>query len=214
VAVAPSNTNIVYASKGGSLFKSIDNAVNFTQVAGMQGSYITSFCIHSTDPNKVWVSYSNYTAGQKIYYTSNGGTSWTNISGSLPNLPANVVVFQPGTSNGIYVGMDAGVFYRDDILGNFVPYMNALPNAEVVDLDVQLGTNTITASTYGRGIWRAPLYTLPALDGVLSSIISPVGSSCSSTVTPQIQILNAGTTTLTRMARFAGYGRYPKHYTS
>ena len=200
IAVAPSNTNIVYASKGGSLFKSIDNAVNFTQVAGMQGSFITSFCIHNTDPNKVWVTYSNYTAGQKIYYTANGGTSWTNISGSLPNLPANVVVFQPGTNNGIYVGMDAGVYYRDEVLGSFVPYINALPNAEVVDLDVQLGTNTITACTYGRGIWRAPLYTLPALDGVMSAIISPTGSSCSSTVTPEIQILNAGTTTLTSMA--------------
>ncbi|MFM9004064.1 MAG: MopE-related protein, partial [Flavobacteriales bacterium] len=199
IAVAPSNSNIVYASKGSALYKSVDNAATFTQVNGMQGSYITSFCIHNTDPNKVWVSYSNYTAGQKIYFTADGGVTWTNISGSLPNLPANVVVIQPNTSNGIYVGMDAGVYFRDDVLGNFVPYFNALPNAEVFDLDVQLSTNTITACTYGRGIWRAPLYVLPALDGVMSSIKSPTGTLCSSTVTPVIQILNAGTTTLTSM---------------
>ncbi|MFM7725985.1 MAG: WD40/YVTN/BNR-like repeat-containing protein, partial [Flavobacteriales bacterium] len=199
IAVAPSNTNVVYASKGSSLFKSTDNAATFTQLTGLPGSTITSFCIHNTDPNKVWVTFSNYTAGTKIYYTSNGGTSWTNISGSLPNLPANVVVHQPNTSNGIYVGMDAGVYYRDDVLGNFVPYMSALPNAEVYDLDIQFGTNTITACTYGRGIWRAPLYTLPALDGVLSSIVSPIGTSCTASVTPEIQILNAGTTTLTSM---------------
>jgi hypothetical protein len=192
IAVAPSNTNIIYASKGGSLFKSTDNGVTFNAVTGMQGSYITDIAIHSTDPDKVWVTYSNYTAGAKIYYTSNGGTTWTNISGSLPNIPANAVVYQPGTNNGIYVGTDAGVFYRDDVLGNFTPYMNSLPNVVITELDINTNTSTITASTYGRGLWRAPLYSLPTLDAVLSQVIAPSGSYCTNTVNPQIEILNAG----------------------
>jgi photosystem II stability/assembly factor-like uncharacterized protein len=169
VAVAPSNANIVFASKGSHLYKSIDNAATFTELDGLPGSYVSSFCIHNTDPDKVWVTFSNYISGVKIYYSSNGGMTWTNISGPLPNLPANVVVFQPNTNNGIYVGMDAGVYYRDDELGVFTPYMNSLPNAAIIDLDVQMNTNTITACTYGRGIWRAPLYNLPEIDFVISS---------------------------------------------
>ncbi len=192
IAVAPSDANIIYASKGGSLFKSTDNGLTFNAVTGMQGSYITDIAIHSTDPNKVWVTYSNYSAGGKIYYTSNGGTTWTNISGSLPNLPANAVVYQPGTNDGIYVGMDAGVYYRDNTLGNFTPYMNALPNVVITELDINTNTSTITASTYGRGIWRAPLFTLPTLDAVLSQVLSPTGSYCTTTVNPQIEVLNAG----------------------
>jgi hypothetical protein len=192
LAVAPSNTNIIYASKGASLFKSTDNGATFAAVAGMQGSFITDIAIHNTDPNKVWVTFSNYTSGAKIFYTTNGGASWTNISGTLPNLPANTVVHQPGTNNGIYVGMDAGVYYRDDLLGSFTPYMNALPNVVITDLDININTSTITAASYGRGLWRAPLYSLPTVDAVLNQIIAPTGSYCTSNITPQIEILNAG----------------------
>ncbi|MFM7730094.1 MAG: MopE-related protein, partial [Flavobacteriales bacterium] len=199
IAVAPSNTNIVFASKGSSLFKSTDNAATFVQLNGLQGSYIGGFAIHNTDPNKIWVCFSNYTDGGKVYYSSNGGSTWTNISGNLPNLPANAIAFQPGANNGVYVGMDAGVFYRDDVLGSWVPYMNALPRTPISDLDVHINTSTITASTYGRGLWRAPLYTLPGLDAAVNNIIAPRGSYCTTSVTPQIEILNAGTTTVTSM---------------
>lgn len=192
LAVAPSDANIIYASKGASLFKSTDNGVSFNAVAGMHGSYITDIAIHSTDPNKVWVTYSNYLAGSKIYFTSNGGSTWVNISGSLPNLPANAVVYQPGTNDGIYVGMDAGVYYRDNVIGNFTPYLNALPMAVITELDINTNTSTITASTYGRGLWRAPLYTLPTLDAVLSQVVSPTGTYCTTSVTPQLDVLNAG----------------------
>ncbi len=200
LAIAPSNANVIYASKGNSLFKSVDNAATFTSVAGLPNSYISDIAIHNTDPNKVWVSFSNYTAGSKVYYTSDGGSTWVNISGSLPNLPANALAFQPGTSNGIYVGMDAGVFYRDDVLGNFTPYLNALPNVEITELDIHTGTSTITAATYGRGLWRAPLYALPNLDAALITVNSPAGTYCSTSVTPQIDVLNVGNTPIISMS--------------
>jgi hypothetical protein len=199
LAIAPSNNNIIFASKGSSLFKSTDNGATFTAVAGMQGSYITDIAIHKTDANKVWVTYSNYTSGQKIYYSSNGGTSWTNISGALPNLPANAVVFQPGSNNGIYVGMDAGVYFRDDALGAWVPHNTDLPNVEIYELEIHENTNTITAATYGRGLWWAPVYALPNLDAIFSNVLSPTGTSCSTSFTPSISILNGGTTTITSM---------------
>lgn len=199
LAIAPSNSNILYASKGSSLFKSIDNAATFTLVTGTQGYSIKDIAIHNTDPNKVWLAVSNYAAGNKVYFTSNGGTTWTNISGSLPNLPANALAFQPGTNDGIYVGMDAGVYYRDNVLGNFVPYINDLPNVNITDLDVHTGTSTLTAATFGRGLWRAPLYSLPNLDAAITNVNSPTGSYCSTTVSPQVTILNAGTNPIISM---------------
>ncbi len=200
MALAPSDNNIVFASKGGSLFKSTDNAATFAAVgAGLPGYFIEDIAVHNTDPNKIWVVVSNYAPGEKVYYSSNGGSSWTNISGTLPNLPANAIVFQNGTNNGIYVGMDAGIYYRDDVLGAWVPHMNLLPNVVISELEIHYATSTISAATYGRGLWRAPLYTLAALDAVLTQVISPTGSSCNTTITPQIEVLNAGTTTITAM---------------
>ena len=53
--------------------------------------------ISSTDPNKIWVTLSGYTDREKVYFSTNGGGNWTNISGTLPNLPANTIIYlDPG----------------------------------------------------------------------------------------------------------------------
>ena len=109
------------------------------------------------------------------------------------------MVFQPGSNNGIYVGMNASIYFRDDALGNWVPHNTDLPNVEIYELEIHENTSTITAATYGRGLWRAPLYALPNLDAILSAVTSPAGTSCSTSFTPSIQVLNGGTTTITSM---------------
>ncbi|MFM9986821.1 MAG: MopE-related protein [Flavobacteriales bacterium] len=195
LAIYPGDNNIIYASKGGSLFKSTDGS-NFTQLSGFPAYYITDIATHNSDPNKVWITFSNFTPGEKVFYSSDGGSTWTNISGTLPNIPANAIIYSQGSNDGIYVGMDAGVYYRDNDLGTWVPYMNALPNVEISELEIHYASSTITASTYGRGIWRAPMYAIPNLDASIS-VSSPTGSYCTPTVTPQIMILNAGETTIT-----------------
>jgi hypothetical protein len=200
LAIAPTDNNIIYASKSNSLYKSTDG-VNFTLLGGgLPNLYIKDIAISGADANKVWVVYSGYSSGAKVYFTNNGGTSWTNITGTLPNLPCNAIVYQNGSSDGIYVGMDIGVFYRDNILGSWVPYMNALPNVPISELEIHYGSGTITAATYGRGTWRAPVYALPTLDAVLNSVIAPTGTYCGPSVTPQIEILNAGVNTITSMS--------------
>lgn len=195
LAVFPGNNNIIYASKGGTLYKSTDGT-NFNALSGLPGSFITDIATHNTDANKVWVTVSNFTAGAKVYFSSDGGSNWTNISGTLPNLPANAIIYANGTNDGIYVGMDAGVYYRDNDLGAWVPYMNSLPNVEITELEIHYATSTITASTYGRGIWRAPLYAIPNLDAVVT-VTAPIGSFCTTTVVPSLELLNAGETTIT-----------------
>jgi hypothetical protein len=113
--------------------------------------------VHAADPNTAYVTFSGYNAGQKVYKTSNGGGTWSNISGSLPNMPANAIVHQKGALNGLYVGTDAGVYYRNDILSDWIPYKWGLPNVIVDELEIHYGTKTIRAATYGRGMWEARL---------------------------------------------------------
>jgi hypothetical protein len=195
-AVSASNVNVIYASKGSALYKTT-NASAFSAISGLPNLYITSIAVSSMDENKVWVTLSGYTAGSKVYYSSNGGTSWTNISGSLPNIPSNTVVFQNTGSDAIYVGTDAGVYYKDNSLADWIPYMNGLPNVVVDELEIHAATNTITAATFGRGTWRAPLYSQPNLDLAVVSITSPNGNFCSTTVAPELTVMNAGINAIT-----------------
>jgi hypothetical protein len=198
LCVAPANNNYIYASKGGTMYRSIDNGATFSTVTGLPGNYITYICTNSSNAQEVYVTVSGFNSGVKVYKSTNAGTSWTNISGALPNIPANCIVYQTGSaSNALYVGTDAGVYYRDDVIGNWVPYMNGMPNVVVDELEIQYNTNTIVAATYGRGTWSAPLYALPQRDVTIASITSPSGTTCESLIAPSFEILNAGQNTVT-----------------
>ena len=196
--VAPANNNIIYASKGGTLYKTI-NGSTFTTVSGLPGLFISYITTNPNDANEVFVTLSGFTSGQKVYKTTNGGTTWTNISGTLPNIPANCIVYQNGTNDGIYVGTDAGVFYRDENTGVWQPYMNALPKVVVTELEIHYLTGRIYASTYGRGLWSAPLFSLPQNDAAIVALNAPVGTYCNNTITPQVQVLNVGSDAITSL---------------
>ncbi len=159
IEVAPSNTNYIYVSTGNSISRSTNGGINFTSITGsISGHYITKIAVSSYDPNKVWVTVSGYTANSKVFFSTDAGTTWSNISNGLPNVPANCVVAVPGTSSdAVYIGMDVGVYYHDNSSATWQPFFTALPNTPVFDLDIFLPTMKLTAFTYGRGVWEASI---------------------------------------------------------
>lgn len=114
---------------------------------------------HPTEANTVYICQSN-----RIYKSVNAGLGWINISGSLPNISMNCMVLDPYSHEGIYVGTDAGVYYRDSNMLDWVLFNNGLPtNIEVTELQIYHGANDPSASrlraaTYGRGLWESALY--------------------------------------------------------
>lgn len=160
LAVAKSNPDYIYASNGTSIFKTIDGGLNWLTVSTpLTGTNsVTYIAVSTTDPNKIWITFSGYTSGHKIYKSADAGLTWINISGNLPNIPVNCVVNQTGTSNGIYVGTDVGVYYIDNSLTSWMPYSNGLPNVIIDELEIHYGTNKLRAATYGRGLWETTIY--------------------------------------------------------
>ena len=105
-----------------------------------------------------------------VWKTGNGGASWTDFTGNLPDAPANAVFVDPGstTSNGmVYVGTDVGVFSSFTASPNWTEVGPAatpgqsgfLPNVAVTALRMfnNQGTKLLRASTYGRGLWQFPI---------------------------------------------------------
>ena len=96
-----------------------------------------------------------------------------------------------------------GVFSFDDKLGVWETFDVNLPNVSVSDLEINIIDGNITASTYGRGVWRSilPAVEYPANDIKLSAILSPVGNqvNCDTEVTPQITVTNNGTEPITEL---------------
>jgi PKD repeat protein len=160
IQISESNSNVVYCATYEKLYKSIDSGNTFTDVTGslpVGNASISSICIDPLDQNRVWVTFSGYSSGEKVFRTDNGSASWTNQSGSLPNLPANILVYQEGANGLLYVGTDVGVYYWSPQTLTWDIYGTDLPNVIVNDLDIQYGQGVIRAATYGRGVWEIPL---------------------------------------------------------
>ncbi len=90
-----------------------------------------------------------------VFETLNGGKSWTNISGNLPDIASDALLLQGGK---LALATDAGVFTAAAGKGAGTTWSvlgTGLPNMSVNDLTP--GPNGyIYAGTHGRGIWRFP----------------------------------------------------------
>lgn len=92
---------------------------------------------------------------------------WRNISGNLPNIPANSVAINPNIPQQIFAGTDWGLYYTDDAFAEEVVWQrfdNGLPRVMIWDMAVDRGFTTLAVFTRGRGAWAWPLPTAPDND--------------------------------------------------
>ena len=138
----------------------ISGGANYPTGANM---FITGMAVDPDFSLEMWFVCSGYNDGQKVYRTTNAGTSWTNMSGNLPNIPIHCIVFEDNNNapgGAVYIGTEIGVFYRDNTMSDWTPYGNYLPNSPVTDLKLFYGaTRYLYASTFGRGMWRTTTRT-------------------------------------------------------
>lgn len=160
LVVAPSNNNVIYAATDVDIYKTTNGGTNWTNITnGLPNLAMTYITVHNTNPNILWVSFSGFTNGEKVYKSINGGNTWTNVSGNLPNMPINCITYENGSNNGTYIGTDIGVYYKNDDMALWQPYMDGLPNVMVYELEIHYGTGKIRAATYGRGMWESDVFT-------------------------------------------------------
>jgi hypothetical protein len=163
LAQGVNNRNRLYAGKKDSIMMSA-NALNANPAWSYAGTglpfsatNLTDIALDPTNSTRVWATFSGYSDGDKVFFSSNAGTTWTNVSGNLPNVPVNAVIYDPGSSDGIYVGTDLGIFYRDNNLGDWVWFNNGLPTVPVYELDIE--GSYLYAGTFGRGLWRSTRFS-------------------------------------------------------
>ena len=151
--IANSNNLVIYTSRGGLLFKTVDGgATDWFQLPSPGGS-INSIAIHPTNPEKIAVA---TTSNSKVFVSEDGGLSWLNYKFNLPGFSALALVWDNNGEDGLYLGMDYGIFYIDNTLNEWQPYSTNLPNVIINELEINSTDGKIYAGTYGRGLWASP----------------------------------------------------------
>lgn len=164
-----SNSSRVYASNGSTAWRSDDAGDTWSVVSGTTGypTGVNLTDIESRPSNSliIWASFGGYSDGKKVYYSTNGGDTWSNQSGSLPNLACHSIAVD--VNNSVYVGTDIGVFVRPSGETDWQPYLNGLPKTPVSELMVNNTAGTIVACTFGRGNWIDNIYSVCPPTGTL-----------------------------------------------
>jgi photosystem II stability/assembly factor-like uncharacterized protein len=144
-------------------------AVSTTLTAAPGGSYISSIDVDPGNANHILITLSNYGI-VSVYESTNGGTSFANIEGNLPDIPVRWGMFLPATTSvdgvtggGILVATEVGVWFAQTTNGSitaWTPLNTGLPNVRTDMLRLRTSDNLLAAATHGRGLFTTNLASI------------------------------------------------------
>ena len=130
--------------------------------ASMPVANVTVSCIAvgSTD-NYLMACFSNYGI-QRIWVSTNGGTSWTNIDGNLPDMPVRWCMFVPGHDDKALIATEAGVYLTTLMNGGSTSWLPSptFPTVRTDMLKYRASDGLVAATTHGRGLWTQPFFSI------------------------------------------------------
>lgn len=170
IAIAPSDHRIIYAGTF-RVWKSTDGGTTLANWSYINLSpplpdrWPTDIAVDYANPNIVYLTFSGFdsrtpdTPGH-VFRSADGGTTWTNISGTserldaLPDIPVNAIQIDAHSPNTLYIGTDIGIFCTRDIGDTWTVFEPGFPQVAVTDLKLDESRDILTAATHGRGMWQ------------------------------------------------------------
>ncbi|MEZ4651906.1 MAG: T9SS type A sorting domain-containing protein [Candidatus Eisenbacteria bacterium] len=145
------------------------SAWNVVESGLPSGVKVRAVIPHPTEPNTAYALINGIgNPGQKVYRTFDRGTTWTNVSGNLPDVPLGGIVGHPTNPNLLYLGTEMGCFQGefDGATWSWSHWDAGLPTAAIssdmswTDLLDESGDFWILLGTYGRSMYRREVQDL------------------------------------------------------
>lgn len=157
VVAARSDPERLYVGTDDSrIWTSANQGDDWTRIdtAALPDRWVTRVRTGNRDADVVYVTLSGFRQGvdsAHVYRSRNAGRTWTNISSNLPNAPVNDLVV---ASRKLWVANDIGVYVSSDGGDSWASPAPGLPRTPVMELRWHRPSQTLTAGTFGRGIYR------------------------------------------------------------
>ena len=171
IEIARSRPRLMFVgTTGGGIFRSRDGGLTWSQdLSGIDipARAITSIATHPAVPSTVVVtvaSTGDFSSGVElqtgkqlpyshVFRSQDAGDTWKDIdAGKLPNVVFYAAAYQTHPPYRLFVSGDVGVWA--EFKPGWLNINGNLPNVVVSDLVYHHKDRTLTAATYGRGVWR------------------------------------------------------------
>lgn len=207
IGVAPSDPQTIYVgTSDGNIQVTRNTGGSWSNVtkAPLPNRFVSRVVVAPLDPQTVYAVFNGFnshtpsTPGH-VFKSTDGGASWRNISGNLPDVPALSLAVSRTRPGHLYLGTDTGVYRSTDDGASWLPFNNNLPFVAVVDVIFSGDERLLFAGTHGRSVYRLTLDDTPA--GGQSEIYLPAVQSGqggpTATPTPTFTPLPTNTPTAT-----------------
>lgn len=162
IAESPLNENILYVGSGdGLIHYTKDGGKHWTKAEDVPGlpkyARIHQIVASRFDEQTAYAACQNFVGGDYkpyLYKTTNGGRTWFSINGNLPVKGSTYTIAEDHEKPDLlFVGTQFGVYFTINGGKEWIKLKNGIPNASVMDLDIQRDENDLVVSTFGRGIY-------------------------------------------------------------
>ena len=170
IAVDPNTANRIYIGTfSGSIIR-VDNAHEGSSVSGSSlsppgGGTISSIYVEDGDAEHILVTKSNY-GSKSVYESKNGGATWLDVEGNIPNMPVRWGIFSPTDPTQAMIATEAGVWTTEFLDGTntvWIPPVEGrgIPLVRVDMLQIRKSDNIVLAATHGRGLFTTDVFAAP-----------------------------------------------------
>jgi photosystem II stability/assembly factor-like uncharacterized protein len=172
LTISPTDTRYIYGSSGSTIYRTSDAGATWTSVSA--GATVSSICVSPLNPQKIWIT--TTATSNNVRVSTDRGTTFTNINSGLPAVAARSIVVDNEVTEGLYVGMNVGVYYKDNVNTAWIIHSSDLPLVAINEIELQQSSRKVRVGTYGRGIWESSMQNIP----VVANAGADVTVSCAS----------------------------------
>jgi len=159
ITVAEGSSDVILVGyNNGEIYKTTNGtsvSPTWTQVHTSNGKFVLALMIDKSDTNILYAGWGGFASGN-LKKSINGGVSWTDISGGLPETPMRSIVRNPTNPDYLYVGTEVGIFTSEDQGAHWFTTNDGPANVSVDKL-FWYDSTTLIAATHGRGVFRINL---------------------------------------------------------
>ncbi|MFN0159527.1 MAG: hypothetical protein ACKVRP_15805, partial [Bacteroidota bacterium] len=134
------------------------------------GGFVRGIAVDPTNSNNVLVCFGNYNF-QSVWYSTNGGSSWTDVEGNLagPTGPSIrfASIFHINGEMQVFLATSVGVLSTTSLNGSSTVWVqegaNEIGNILTGYLDYRPSDQTLAVGTHARGVFTTQFMSLPSL---------------------------------------------------
>ncbi|HMT07722.1 MAG TPA: VCBS repeat-containing protein [Pyrinomonadaceae bacterium] len=171
IGISPQDDNVrVIGLSNGTLMGTTTGAnplVDLDPTNQVTNGFIARTVVDPNNVNTAYVTVANFGVAN-VFKTTNlnaNPPTWTNISGTIPQVPVSAFVVHPTNSSILYAGTDIGVYVSTNGGTSWAPFGTGLPRSAVFDMAVTNGSpRKLRIATHGKGMYEiaADPQTAPA----------------------------------------------------